>query len=114
MTLNNQHSRRIKIKKDSIQIEMTKIEKTTKENDMKNFVPKPNYANLIAAFDRRNQLSLNAHGHQCFPMELPSYCVLQAALPRARNQERKPLEASSLPLLNFRSHAHFFFDFLRS
>ena len=67
---------------------MRKTEKATKETDMKNFVSKPNHANLIAAFDRRIQLSMNAHSHHCFTMELPSRCVLQAELPRARNQEQ--------------------------
>ena len=43
--------------------ESERKEKTTKENHMKHFVSNPNRANLFAASDRRNQRSLNAHGH---------------------------------------------------
>ena len=51
------------------------------------FQTKPNPPKLFADYDRRNQRVLNALDQLCFRLELSSRCVLQAELPRARNQE---------------------------
>ena len=59
---------------------------------------------------------MNAPDQSCFGLELPSRCVLQAELPRARKQERalSPSSSSLLKIFQTRDASPPFREFVRS